>query len=164
MAWVSPAHDGVRRSAVRARLLRWLSSCVVLWCTSSPCSARTGRVQLAPASYCLGRCHRALTCCPSRARVSNNDEDARCNSSLVLPGLGSSFLQYASLASAAHELPLFAAEKAVPALIAREGQGHLLPSTWQVQSPWHMTRLHRVKHQRLSPSVQEALLPCITTS
>ena len=164
LAWVSHAHDGVRRSAARAGLLRWLSWCVVLWCTSTPCSARTGWVQLVPASYCLGPCHRALACCPSRARESTNDDDARCNSSLVLPGLGSSVLQYAFLASAALELPLFAAENAVPALFAREGQGHLPPSTWQVQSPWHMTRLHRVKHQRLSPSVQEALRPCITTS
>ena len=42
LAWVSHAHDGVRRSAVRARLLRWLSWCVVFQCTSTPCSARTG--------------------------------------------------------------------------------------------------------------------------
>ena len=40
-------------------------------------------------------------------------------------------------------------KKPFPALFAREGQGHLPPSTWQVQSPWHMTRLHRAKHQRL---------------
>ena len=45
-----------------------------------------------------------------------NDDDAKCNSSVVLLGLGSSVLQYAFLASAAHELPLFAAD----ALFARE--------------------------------------------
>ena len=77
------------------------------------------------ASYCLGPCHRALACCPSRARESTNDDDGKCNSSLVLPGLGSSVLQYASLASVAHELPLFAAKKAVLVLSAQEGQGHL---------------------------------------
>ena len=32
----------------------------------------------------------ALACCPSRARESTNDDDAKSNSSLVLPGLGSS--------------------------------------------------------------------------
>ena len=53
-----------------------------------------------------------------------------CNSSSLLPGLASSGLQCASFASVAHELPLFAPGKAVPAPFAREGQGHPPPSAF----------------------------------
>ena len=150
------------------------------WCTSKCCSSRASAMAVmvrCPLVYvntmfCSNRlspaCSRIIL--PWTVSSSSSVLSISCTSPLttttrdVTRHWFSRDSAHRSSASAAHELPLFAARKQFLHFFAREGQGHLPPSTWQVQFPWHMTRLHRVKHQRLSPSVQGALQPCMTTS